>query len=283
MSKRRKKGVTNNTKETAGDSRFSVLTDEKDTYSPFKGLSVDDVVVKKKTPSPNNNLRGNKTPKTPQNNQPKKIVETFDNDVSFSDIFSSWENGRSLDNVKKKIQSNNSSKPKVIEEEDFASVFSQWEKSQGIAPKEKKTPPNKSKQYKPRKDFGSLLDEFEGNPNQSNKIITPNINQILKRTDVDSDESSNKAKDNNQKQQPKESTKNTELPNNYRVIAESGSNNLHKTNKIDYKDLNKGKNINTKIQTKLSNEVATKVVEAKAVEAKAVEAKAVEAKAVDAK
>ncbi len=311
MSKRRKKVVNNNTKETAGDSRFSVLTDESDTFNPFKGLKADDV-VKKNTTSGSKNKQKNNAYKKSQNVKPKKIVETFDEDVSFGDIFASWENGRSLENVKKKNKSNNSNSKKK-EEEDFASVFAQWERSQGIAPKIKKTPPKKSKEYKPKEDFGRLLDEFEGKTRNSKKTSKPNINQILKRTDNVVEEenkrvkATKKQKQQKQQKQQQTSTNNTKLPENYKIIAASGSkkqkenNYKNRNNKFENKNLKKGNKIKNIKEESLSviksnnNEATGKIIpqnnssikakafEAKALEAKALEAKALEAKAIEAK
>ncbi len=311
MSKRRKKVVNNNTKETAGDSRFSVLTDESDTFNPFKGLKADDV-VKKNTTSGSKNKQKNNAYKKSQNVKPKKIVETFDEDVSFGDIFASWENGRSLENVKKKNKSNNSNSKKK-EEEDFASVFAQWERSQGIAPKIKKTPPKKSKEYKPKEDFGRLLDEFEGKTRNSKKTSKPNINQILKRTDNVVEEenkrvkATKKQKQQKQQKQQQTSTNNTKLPENYKIIAASGSkkqkenNYKNRNNKFENKNLKKGNKIKNIKEESLSviksnnNEATGKIIpqnnssikakafEAKALEAKALEAKAIEAKAIEAK
>jgi DNA-nicking Smr family endonuclease len=267
MGKRRRKVGNKNTKETAGDSRFSVLTDESDTYNPFKGIKKEDVVVKTKAAASNNQSKQKrKNPNNPNLKKDKKIVETFDSDVTFEDIFSSWENGRSLENVKKKNKSNSMKKSSVQGDEDFASVFAEWERSQGVAPKVKKTPPKKSKQYRPTKDFGNLLNEFEGNAGGVKKAKKQDINQILKRRDEDVfTEEKNKQKE-------KKQTKNSkvreisELPSNYKVIAQSGDEknknkkniNNNKTYKFENKNLNKGKDIkNEKTADARNNEDTT--------------------------
>lgn len=252
MGKRRRKVGNKNTKETAGDSRFSVLTDESDTYNPFKGIKKEDVVVKTKAAAGNNQSKQKrKNPNNPNVKKDKKIVETFDSDVTFEDIFSSWENGRSLENVKKKNKSNSMKKSSVKGDEDFASVFAEWERSQGVAPKVKKTPPKKSKQYRPTKDFGNLLNEFEGNAGGVKKSKKQDINQILKRRDEDVfTEEKNKQKEKRQKKDSKVKEI-SELPSNYKVIAQSGDeknkNNKNIKNNRTYKfennNLNKGRDI----------------------------------------
>ncbi len=267
MGKRRRKVGNKNTKETAGDSRFSVLTDESDTYNPFKGIKKEDVVVKTKAAASNNQSKQKrKNPNNPNLKKDKKIVETFDSDVTFEDIFSSWENGRSLENVKKKNKSNSMKKSSVQGDEDFASVFAEWERSQGVAPKVKKTPPKKSKQYRPTKDFGNLLNEFEGNAGGVKKAKKQDINQILKRRDEDVfTEEKNKQKEKKQKKNSKV-REISELPSNYKVIAQSGDEknknkkniNNNKTYKFENKNLNKGKDIkNEKTADARNNEDTT--------------------------
>jgi DNA-nicking Smr family endonuclease len=255
MSKRRKKVGNDNTKKTAGDSRFSVLTDEKDTYNPFKGLKKEDVVTKAKIATNKNNKT--QKAKSPANPNLKKVplVETFDEDITFEDIFSSWENGRSVDNVKKK--SKNTKKSEVQGDEDFASVFAQWENSQGIAPKAKKTPPKKSDNYKPTKDFGQLLDQFEGNGDKQKIQKRQNVNQILKRTDEDVLKSE---KVNNKNQiQTKSKAKNlSDLPKNYKIISQSASVKKNENNKnINKNRNNKFENKNRNTEKKINNEQTT--------------------------
>lgn len=250
MGKRRKKVGNNNTKETAGDSRFSVLTDEKDTYNPFKGLKKEDVVTKAK-PTTNNNHQKQKGKNPPNPNLKKKpLVETFEEDITFEDIFSSWENGRSLDNVKKK--SKNMKKSTVQGDEDFASVFAKWENSQGIAPKKKKTPPKKSDNYKPTKNFGQLLDQFEGHNEKPKEKKRQDVNQILKRTDEDDLTSENV--DNKKQNTKNKKVKNfSELPKNYKIISQSASMKQKELNKFEKKNRNTEKEINKEKNTTISN------------------------------
>lgn len=153
MSRKRKKG-SQNRQNAAGDSRVSVLTEENDTYNPFKEINKLDSVVKiKESNKLNKNIK-----------KREEIVEKLDNDVSFKDIFEQWEKGGVVDNF---TPNKKNKKIKHDEKEDFANIFEQWEISQGI--KTKKTFKKKDSQdlnrkvskYNPTQDFGQLLEQFE--------------------------------------------------------------------------------------------------------------------------
>lgn len=166
MARKRKKVVNNRTNQTAGDSRFSVLTDDDGTYNPFKDLNKKDYKVSPKK-------------KNEPIVQKKKIeVEQFGENVDFGDILDSWESSRSLKDVGKKT--------KIKEPtENFASIFEQWEKDQGIAPKtpnKKKSPPKKSKEYKPSKNFEQILNEFEGTAPLKKKEKIEDNKPVVKET-----------------------------------------------------------------------------------------------------
>ncbi len=179
MSRKRKKG-SQNRKNATGDSRVSILTEEKDTYNPFKEINKLDSVVKiKESTKINKNIK-----------KREEIVEKLDQDVSFKDIFEQWEKGGIVDNFSA------NKKKKIIkheEKENFANIFEQWEISQGIKPKKtfkKKDSQDlnrKVSEYNPTKDFGQLLEQFETG-------ITPN-----KKANVKDNNKSNESVASNKK------------------------------------------------------------------------------------
>ncbi|MGD6729765.1 MAG: Smr/MutS family protein [Pleomorphochaeta sp.] len=158
MARKRKKG-SQKRQNAAGDSRVSVLTEDGDTFNPFKDIKNVNVEVLKKT---------NKIDNKKKNIKKEPIVEKLDDDVSFADIFQQWEKGGVI-NAKKA----NQTPKKEADNEDFAKIFDQWEISQGLKPKYAKKPkdsPNrKVSKYKPTKDFGKLLDQFENGTSLNNK------------------------------------------------------------------------------------------------------------------
>ena len=174
MARKRKKG-SQNRQNAAGDSRVSVLTEDRDTYSPFKNIKEMDVI--EKVNNSNNNIKNNKISKR------EDIVEKVDENVSFADIFGQWEKGGVVDNPQKKKLNKEKQEPS----EDFAKIFNQWEVSQGIKPKQtkkvKEESTRKTSKYKPTKDFGQLLNQFENNPagikSHVKKISSANNNNTL--------------------------------------------------------------------------------------------------------
>ena len=174
MARKRKKG-SQNRQNAAGDSRVSVLTEDRDTYSPFKNIKEMDVI--EKVNNSNNNIKNNKISKR------EDIVEKVDENVSFADIFGQWEKGGVVDNPQKKKLNKEKQEPS----EDFAKIFNQWEVSQGIKPKQtkkvKEESTRKTSKYKPTKDFGQLLNQFENNPagikSHVKKVSSANNNNTL--------------------------------------------------------------------------------------------------------
>jgi DNA-nicking Smr family endonuclease len=182
MARKRKKG-SQNRQNAAGDSRVSVLTEDGDTFNPFKDIKNVNVEVLKKTDKINNKKK---------NIKKEAIVEKLDDDVSFADIFKQWEKGGVV-NAKKVKQT-----PKKEEEnEDFAKIFNQWEISQGLKPKyakkAKDNPNRKVSKYKPTKDFGKLLDQFENGTSLNNttdkKIKQKNNKKIDSKNELNQNNS----------------------------------------------------------------------------------------------
>ncbi len=183
MSRKRKKG-SQNRQNAAGDSRISVLTEEKDTYNPFKEINKLDSVVKiKESNKINKNIK-----------KREEIVEKLDQDVSFKDIFEQWEKGGIVDNFS---ANKKNKKIKHEQKEDFANIFEQWEISQGIKPK--KTLKNKDLQnlnrkvseYNPTKDFGQLLEQFETGVPPKKKANIKNNNNKSKESVASNKKTSN--------------------------------------------------------------------------------------------
>ncbi len=154
MARKRKKSPQNR-QNAAGNSRISVMSEEDDTYNPFKDIKKIDVVTKINTSKKSNTVK-NKS----KNND--LVVEDL-GDVSFAQVFEQWENGGVVN--KKSIDK------KDEKSEDFSSIFEQWEISQGLKPKYgkkvKDNPNRKSSNYSPTKDFGQILNEFEKGPTKS--------------------------------------------------------------------------------------------------------------------
>jgi DNA-nicking Smr family endonuclease len=154
MARKRKKSPQNR-QNAAGNSRISVMSEEDDTYNPFKDIKKIDAVTKINTSNKSKTVK-NKS----KNND--LVVEDL-GDVSFAQVFEQWENGGVVN--KKSIDK------KDEKSEDFSSIFEQWEISQGLKPKYgkkvKDNPNRKSSNYSPTKDFGQILNEFEKGPTKS--------------------------------------------------------------------------------------------------------------------
>lgn len=161
MAKKRKKG-SHNRHNAAGNSRVSVLTEDGDTYNPFKDIKRENVTAKIKSTT--------KNVKPKSYTQKEKIVEELDKGVSFAEIFEQWEKGGIVESKKGKTIVKTEE-----EKEDFAKIFEEWEISQGIRPKHsKKAKVNENRKvskYKPTKDFGQLLEQFEKGPLENKSSV----------------------------------------------------------------------------------------------------------------
>lgn len=173
MAKKRKKGH-HKTQNAAGNSRISVLSEESDTYNPFKDIKKMDVVEKV-----------NKTEKVKKSalKQNDKIIE-IDEDISFEDIFNQWENVGVVNTKKTRKNENEKS-----QNEDFGSILDQWEISQGLKPKySKKVKDSKNRKasdYKPTKDFSQILNEFEnGGIKEKKSQKKENNDKIVEKKEI---------------------------------------------------------------------------------------------------
>ena len=137
-------------KRRATETGRSFLTDDENLAdSPFKNI----VLKEKKEEEP-------KVKKTPPK-KPSQIVQGYDPNASFKDILYNWEhtgNPYALPSKGKKEEIK-------AKETSFADIFAQWEKKTDKKSISKKQEIKRvSPSYKPTKDFGSLLDQFEGKP-----------------------------------------------------------------------------------------------------------------------
>ena len=137
-------------KRRATETGRSFLTDDENLAdSPFKNI----VLKEKKEEEP-------KAKRTPPK-KPSQIVQGYDPNASFKDILYNWEhtgNPYALPSKGKKEEIK-------AKETSFADIFAQWEKKTDKKSISKKQEIKRvSPSYKPTKDFGSLLDQFEGKP-----------------------------------------------------------------------------------------------------------------------
>ena len=137
-------------KRRATETGRSFLTDDENLAdSPFKNI----VLKEKKEEEP-------KAKRTPPK-KPSQIVQGYDPNASFKDILYNWEhtgNPYALPSKGKKEEIK-------AKETSFADIFAQWEKKTDKKSINKKQEIKRvSPSYKPTKDFGSLLDQFEGKP-----------------------------------------------------------------------------------------------------------------------
>jgi len=209
MSKKRRKSQKGPDKKTAGDGRVSVLVDdEKDKFMPFQGLDKKKALAHS-AHAPQKNTAKKKVIPTPTT----KIVERFEEEVTFADIYDSWENGRELRNVRHRTRgkSENVTPSKVVGDQDFGAILEAWEKKGEVTPvrSQKKEPSHlKSKSYQPTKDFGAILSDFNGTTKKTQAPSTPQKETQKKA----------KTPTNNTPRIVKE-----EVPSSYRVIASNKS------------------------------------------------------------
>ncbi len=148
MPKKKKKASEQN--KAAGNSRLGI---ESDAYRPFEDIkSIKPEVIRKEQP---------KVVKPIVRERKEPLIKGYDPKANFGDILKSWEATGELDGVTKRMKSHS----KVQVEKSFAEILAQWEgeKADKKAQAEKKAEPiKKSDSYVPTKDFGALLDAFEG-------------------------------------------------------------------------------------------------------------------------
>lgn len=210
MSKKRRKSQKGPDKKTPGDGRVSVLVDdEKDKFMPFQSLDTQKAIVGSGQKRKKDTVK-KKVIQTPST----KIVEDFDNEVTFADIYDSWENGRELRNVRHRTRgkSENLTPSKVVGNQDFGAILDAWEKKGEVTPSrpQKKEPSHlKSKSYRPTKDFGAILSDFNGTTRKPQTSTAPQKESVKK-----------------EKQQKTKTSRivTDEVPSSYRIIASNKGN-----------------------------------------------------------
>ena len=159
-------------KRAAQVSRSFLTEDENIGDSPFKN-----VVLKEKKEE-----EVKKPKPASSGKKPSQIVHGYDPSASFKDILYNWEhtgNPYALPSKGKKEEIK-------AKQTSFADIFSQWENQKNPKQKSKNNEVKRvSPEYKPTKDFGSLLDQFEGNvvkPNNSETVIKAHTQDPPKAT-----------------------------------------------------------------------------------------------------
>ncbi len=156
-----KKKLVVKKKETAGDSRLPIADDA---YRPFEE-------IRKVVPKNIEKKLVKKQPEPVVHSQRKEpLIKGYDPNANFGDILKAWETTGEMDGVTARMKSHS----KVKVEKSFAEILAEWD-GEKVRAQEKKTPePIKpSKQYVPQKDFGSLLDEFNGVAPKKDRKVTP--------------------------------------------------------------------------------------------------------------
>ncbi|WP_321300672.1 Smr/MutS family protein [uncultured Sphaerochaeta sp.] len=153
---KKKKKKTSDTSETAGNSRLVV---DSDAYKPFEHIKeVKKQPVKQKQPAPK---------KQPTSQRKEPLVLGYDPKANFGDILATWEQTGELGGVTKRMKSHS----KVAVEKSFGEILAEWEGEKQAAKNKKEEPVSikKSETYVPKKDFASLLEEFEGSEKPKKK------------------------------------------------------------------------------------------------------------------
>jgi len=161
-----KKKLVVKKKETAGDSRLPIADDA---YRPFEEIRK--VVPKNIEKKIVQTIEKKKQPETVVRSQRKEpLIKGYDPNANFGDILKAWETTGEMDGVTARMKSHS----KVKVEKSFAEILSEWDGEKVKAQEDKKAAPIKpSKQYTPKKDFGSLLDEFDGVAPKKDRRVAP--------------------------------------------------------------------------------------------------------------
>ena len=146
-------------KRAAVNSRSFKTEEDESIDSPFKNI-----VLKEKKEEP--------VKKKPQaaKKKPSEIVQGYDPGASFADILSNWErtgNPYALPHEKKKEAS-------ATKQASFGDILASWDRmNDPEAQRKKKEAKRVSPEYKPTKDFGALLDQYEGKVPQKTAEALP--------------------------------------------------------------------------------------------------------------
>ncbi len=160
-------------KETAGDSRLPIADDA---YRPFEGIKK--VVPKNIEKNGEKKIENTKVEKKTEKKQHEPVIRSqrkeplikgYDPKANFGDILKAWETTGEMDGVTARMKSHST----VKVGKSFAEILSEWD-GEKVKEQEKKKPASikPSKQYTPKKDFGSLLDEFDGVAPKKDRRVT---------------------------------------------------------------------------------------------------------------
>lgn len=133
-------------KETAGDSRLPI---EDDSYRPFEAI---------KKVVPKNIEKKAKPVAVVATERKEPLIKGYDPNANFGDILRAWETTGEMDGVTARMKSHS----KVTVQKSFAEILAQWDGEKVKQQTKKAEPIKKSQQYLPKKDFGTLLDEYDG-------------------------------------------------------------------------------------------------------------------------
>ena len=161
-----KKKLVVKKKETAGDSRLPIADDA---YRPFEEIQK---VIPKNIEKKQEKKSQPEVVILSQRKEP--LVKGYDPDANFGDILKAWETTGEMSGVTARMKSHS----KVKVEKSFAEILAEWDgdtvKAQKLRQKAEAIKP--SKQYVPQKDFGSLLDEFNGVTPKKDRRVVPTGN-----------------------------------------------------------------------------------------------------------
>lgn len=162
----KKKRVIIKKQETAGDSRLPIADDA---YRPFEA-------IKKVLPKTNEKQAETEIEKKvvkkaePQSQRKEPLIKGYDPDANFGDILKAWETTGEMGGVTARMKSHSA----VKVAKSFAEILSEWDGEKVKEQESKKVQPIKpSKQYVPKKDFGSLLDQFDGVTPKKDRSVAP--------------------------------------------------------------------------------------------------------------
>ena len=98
----------------------------------------------------------------------KPVVSGYDPKADFADVLKSWESTGELASLPKRTQN----RPQQKSSKTFEEILAEWEGAKEAPKRESEKPAKKSDPYRPKQDFGALLDAFEGK-NQKKRPQSP--------------------------------------------------------------------------------------------------------------
>ncbi len=99
----------------------------------------------------------------------KPVVSGYDPKADFADVLKSWESTGELGSLPKRTQN----RPQQKSTKSFEEILAEWEGAKEAPKRESEKPAKKSDPYRPKRDFGALLDAFEGKREQKSPQPPP--------------------------------------------------------------------------------------------------------------